>query len=252
MNTADWMVWRMSNLARAGDVIVVGVATPLALCAAMLARATTPDVRVVVGGAVDPEPHDIAETVHDPGSLPARSSGVIGQEALLAHVQRGSFTLQFVSPAQVDGSGQMNTVRVGPPDRSKWLAGPLAIPDISGCVGRLVAYRAEHSPRVLVEVVDYVNGSATVVGIAGWRDRYHLPGAGVTAVVTSLAEMVWSGDGFAVTALGPQASSLEAVREQCGFALQDSLETSPPPRALDLLEAIDPSRVRDLEVGVPG
>ncbi len=247
MRVADWMVWRLSRQAAPGDVIVVGVATPLALCAAFVARATVPGVRVMVGGAVDPEPHDIAETVHDPASLPARSHGVLGQEALLSHLQRGTFTLQFVSPAQIDASGQINTVRVTTPGGSRWLAGPLAIPDITAAVGRLAAYRAEHSQRVLVPQVDHVTGSGQQP--AGWRQDYRLAGHGVQTIVTSQAEMAWNDGQYEVTSLAP-GTSLADVRAGCGFALSDAVEAASPPDSFgELLESIDPSRVRDLEAG---
>lgn len=250
MKVADWMVWRMTRRARPADVIVVGVATPLALCAAMIAREMDPTVMVVVGGAVDPDAHDIAETVHDPATLPGRSRGVLGQEALLNHVQHGTFTLQFVSPAQIDGAGQINTVRVETSQGSLWLAGPLAIPDIFAGVGRLVAYRAEHSRRVLVDTVHHVTGSASAGPNAQWRERYGLPGAGVQAVVTAKADIGWDGTGFSVAALH-EGVTLAEVREGCGFELGDSLETSvPPANFFELLEKIDPSRVRDLEAGV--
>ena len=247
MNAADWMVWRLSRQARPTDVIVVGVATPLALCAALVAREVNPRVTVVVGGALDPDLHDIAETVHDPASLPGRSHGVLGQEALLNHVQLGTFMLQFVSPAQVDSHGQINTVRVSTSGGSRWLAGPLAIPDISAGVGRLVAYRAEHSRRVLVDTVDHVTGSASARSGHGWRSRYRLTGAGVQAIVTSQAEIGWDGAGFSVTGLR-DATTLAEVRDGCGFDLGDEVEEATPPEGfLDLLDSIDPSRVRDLE-----
>lgn len=247
MRAADWMAWRMCRQAVPGDVIVVGVATPLALCAALVAREMIPQVTVLVGGAVDPELHDIADTVNDPASLPARSHGVLGQEALLAHVSRGSFTLQFVSPAQIDAAGQINTVRVETSAGSRWLAGPLAIPDITAGVGRLIAYRAEHSPRVLVPHVDHVTGSGHRPH--GWRNRYRLSGSGVQGIVTSRADIGWDGSGFSVTALHEDAS-LHDVRQDCGFELGDSVEDSKPPDSLfELLDSIDPSRVRDLEAG---
>ena len=251
MNAADWMVWRLSRQAGPSDVIVVGVATPLALCAAFVARELNPRVTVIVGGAFDPDLHDIAETVHDPASLPGRSRGVLGQEALLNHVQQGTFMLQFVSPAQIDSRGQINTVRVAGSGGSRWLAGPLAIPDISAGVGRLVAYRAEHSRRVLVDTVDHVTGSASARSGDDWRGRYQLSGTGVQTIVTATAEMVWGGDGFAVTGLNDN-QSLDEVREGCGFDLGNAIEEAAVPKEfLDLLEVIDPSRVRDLEARLP-
>ena len=158
MNPADWIVWRLVRNVKPGDRIVVGVGTPLALCAAVIGRELHYDVQLVVGGAYQPHLADIASAVNRPEQLPGLSHGVLGQEMLLEHVQRGAFSLQFVSPAQVDARGRLNTVAVA---GRRWLAGPLAIPDVSVGVQRLIGYRAEHSRRVLVDRVDHVTGAGT-------------------------------------------------------------------------------------------
>jgi hypothetical protein len=72
----------------------------------------------------------------------------------------------------------------------------------------------------------------------------------VQAVITGKADLGWDGSGFSVTALH-EAAALATVREDCGFELGDSTEGSiPPGNFFELLERIDPSRVRDLEAGV--
>lgn len=230
MERSDWMVWRLTTHVQPGDVIVVGVATPLALCAAMVARELVEDVRILVGPAVDPEPHDIAETIHDPASLPARSAGVLSQRGVLGHIQKGDIDVQFIAPAQVDGAGRFNTVAVETPGGRRWLAGPLALPDTSILLSRVVAYRAAHSPRFLVEEVDHVTGT------------------GLTGVVTSMADVRFAGDGADVAAVTP-GSSFEDVKSGCGFELSDtSVVADPPTGFAAALDEIDPQRVRDLEV----
>ena len=229
MRTSDWMVWRLVSHVRPNDVIVVGVGTPLALCAAMVARELIDRVRVLVGPAVDPEPHDIAETIHDPSSLPGRAAGVLSQRSVLGLIQRGDVDVQFVAPAQVDGGGRFNTVAVETPGGPRWLAGPLALPDTSLLLDRVVAYRADHSPRFLVGRVDHVTGG----GLAG--------------VVTSAADIRFGSTPSAV-AIAPGAS-LEEVREGCSFELGDAVESgAPSPGLAEALERVDPQRMRDLEV----
>lgn len=226
MQGSDWMVWRLVTHVQPHDVVVVGVATPLALCAALVSRELVDGVRVLVGPAVDPEPHDIAETMRDPASLPGRSAGVLGQRAVLAHIHRGDVHVQFVSPAQVDGSGRFNTVAVG----RTWLAGPLALPDTSVLVRTVVAYRAAHTARFLVDEVA------------------HVTGAGLAGVVTSLADIRFNSDGPAAVAVAG-GTSFEDVRANSGFDIGDGVNpTHPPAGFTEALERIDPSRVRDLEV----
>jgi acyl CoA:acetate/3-ketoacid CoA transferase beta subunit len=228
MDVADWMVSRLVSFVRPGDTIVVGVATPLALAAAMVARELVDDVVVLVGGAVDPDPHDIAETIHDPASLPGRSSGVLGQRALLQHVQRGDVDVQFVSPAQVDGLGRFNTVMVEGGGGGRWLAGPLALPDTAAHVDRVVAYRSFHGPRFLVEDVDHVTGP----GLAG--------------VVTSVADIRFGDDTPVVVAA---VADFATVASGCSFDLVDRITRTPQSdHFVAALEVMDPGRVRDLEV----
>lgn len=230
MRTSDWMVWRLVSHVRPNDVIVVGVGTPLALCAAVVARELIDGVRVLVGPAVDPEPHDIAETIHDPSSLPGRAAGVLSQRGVLGLIQRGDVDVQFVAPAQVDGEGRFNTVAVETPGGPRWLAGPLALPDTTLLLDRVVAYRADHSPRFLVGRVDHVTGG----GLAG--------------VVTSAADIRFGSRPPGTVAIAPGAS-LEEVREGCSFELGVALEGGDEPPALAAaLERLDPQRMRDLEV----
>lgn len=246
MNPADWMVLRLVSQIVAGDRIVVGVATPLALCAAVVGRAIHPGVSIVVGGAYQPRLDDIAVAIHQPEELPSVSHGVLGQEALLERVQRGSFSLQFISPVQVDGAGRVNTVQVTGAEGPRWMAGPLAVPDIGAGVGRLVAYRAEHSRRVLVEAVDHVTAAATA---DAERSRFRLAGSGVAAVVTAKAELIWSDLGFSVKTIRNGITE-EEVMEGCAFPLAVELQDAGvSPQFEELLERFDPSRVRNLEVG---
>jgi len=50
--TADALTWSLARRCRAGDVLVVGVATPLAAAAGMLARELlTPDLTIIMAAS---------------------------------------------------------------------------------------------------------------------------------------------------------------------------------------------------------
>jgi acyl CoA:acetate/3-ketoacid CoA transferase beta subunit len=227
---ADALTWSLARQCRPDDVLVVGVATPLAAAAGMLARELlTPDLTIIMAASVNPKTHDVAESLTDPAAAARRAAGTLTQAEILDAIQRGRVTLQFVSPAEVDAEGRVNTNRVG--DRR--LPGALALPDVAVLVGRLVAYRAGHSPRFLVPRVQYVTGRA----------------GGVRAIVTDKAEITLEG-GPRLTALQPGASEQEA-RDGCGFALKgDPIQNEPlPTEARELLDRlIDPHEVRLLEI----
>jgi acyl CoA:acetate/3-ketoacid CoA transferase beta subunit len=226
---ADALTWSLARQTRPGDVLVVGVATPLAAAAGMLARELlTPDLTIIMAASVNPRTHDVAESLADPAAAARRAPGTLTQAEILDAIQRGSVTLQFVSPAEVDARGAINTNRVG--DRR--LPGALALPDVAVLVGRLVAYRAGHSPRFLVPAVQYVTGRA----------------GGVRAIVTDKAEITLGPPRLA--ALQPGATQDE-VRALTGFELAgDPVQNEPmPDEAKQLLDqVIDPHELRLLEV----
>jgi len=234
----EQIAWCLARSCRPGDVLVVGVATPLAAAAAQLARALlVPDLVLLEGTAVDAPPHDVATPLLRPEAVGEQAVGVLAQHEVLDAIQRGRATLQLVSPAQVDGAGNLNTSRVRGPDGSlRRLPGGLATADVARLVGRLVAYRADHSPRFLPERVEFVTGAA----------------GRVVRIVTASAVLDWTGERFRLASVHVGAEPA-AVVAGCGFALEAPARvptTEPPPaEALRLLrEEIDPHGLRRLEL----
>lgn len=252
---ADQIVWSLAREARPSDVAVVGVATPIAAAAVLLARELlVSDMTVIVAASVDPAPFDIAEQITDGGAVARRSTGTLSQAQILDAIQRGRVTLQYVSPAQVDGTGQLNTSRVPAAGGGvRRLPGGLATGDIAVLIGRLVAYRAGHSPRFLPAEVTFATGAGHAGGPA-WRAERALPGAGVRTIVTDKAVLRWRDDagGWTLASVHDGTTVAEVV-EGCGFPLHVDVSvatTEPPPAAaMELLDAvIDPSGIRRMEV----
>jgi glutaconate CoA-transferase subunit B len=251
---ADRLVWRLASECRNDDVLIVGVATPIAAAAGLLARELlVPDLTVLVAASVQPPVHDIARPMLEADFVARHAVGSFGQADVLDLLHRGGVTLQFVSPAQVDRRGRLNSGEVRRPDGSALrLPGPLALPDVACMVGRLVGYRAAHSRRVLVDEVDFVTG----LGSADLRTRAaaRLPGRGLLALITELAVLRFEPASASVRleSLAPGVDVAE-VRAGCGFPLdvpRDPVVEQPPPaEALDLLDrVIDPHGVRGMEV----
>lgn len=254
LDVADRMVWRLAKECRNDDVLIVGVATPIAAAAGMLARELlVPDLTVLVAASVQPSIHDIARAMLEADFVARHSVGSLGQDEVLDLLHRGGVTLQFVSPAQVDQRGRLNSSMVRRPDGSMLrLPGPLALPDVSCLVGRLVGYRAAHSKRFLVDEVDFVTG----VGSADRRVRSttRLTGHGLLTVITDLAVLRFHPQTarVSVESVAPGVRVDEVVA-RCGFALDvpgDLCAEEPPPiEALELLErVIDPHGIRGMEV----
>jgi glutaconate CoA-transferase, subunit B len=254
LSTADQMVWSLARHVRDDDVVVVGVATPIAAAAVLVAREfVAPGLTVIIAASVQPSPHDIAAPMLDAAAVARLSRGTFSQAGILDVIQRGGVTLQFVSPAQVDGAGRLNTSEVRRGDGSVLrLPGGLATGDIAVLIGRLVAYRAEHSPRFLPARVDFATGVGHDHGV-DWRTRHGLPGAGVRGVVTDLGVLAWdeAAEGFRL-ASAHRGVVAQDVASATGFELAvDGCATSEPMpaearRFLD--QVVDPHGIRRLEV----
>lgn len=255
-SVAEQMAWTLARMTRSDDVIVVGVATPMAVTAALLARELIhPDLTIIAAATVDPVTHDVADPMLHPQMLDDLGIGTLSQIEILDQIQRGRVSLQFVSPAQVDEKGRLNTSRVRAPDGSiRRLPGGLATGDIAVLIGRLVAYRAAHSPRFLPQAVSFVTGAGHDASDPSWRHTRGLPGSGVVTVVTDKAVLDWTGDRSAVhlTSIHGGATTDEAV-QGCGFPLRIDPPIPPteppPPEALELLHhVIDPRGTLRLEM----
>jgi acyl CoA:acetate/3-ketoacid CoA transferase beta subunit len=250
LDIVDALTWSLARQCRPDDVLITGVGTPLAIAAGMLARELlVPDLTLIVAGSVDPATHDVAEGLIDAAAVARQSTGTLAQADILDAIHRGKVTLQFVAPAQVDGAGRINTSLVrGRDGTPRRLSGPLALPDVAVLIGRLVAYRADHSPRFLVPRVDFVTGAGNDI------DRTRTTGAGLTRIVTGVAEIAIPRDGgpARLIALQPGADAETAIAG-CGFPLAHEPETphaEPLPDAARALlhETIDPHGVRLLEL----
>jgi len=233
----EQITWSLARCCRPGEVLVVGVATPIAAAAGQLARELlVPDLTLIEAAAVDVAPHDVATPMVRPEVVAAAAVGVYTQAEILDAIQRGRVTLQFISPAQVDGAGTINTSRVRAADGTmRRLPGGLAHADIACLIERLVAYRVGHERRFLPERVDFVTGAA----------------GRVATIVTSAAVLDWNGERWRLASLHEGVSREEAVAG-CGFALDVPVRAPttepPPPEALRLLrEEIDPHGMRRLE-----
>jgi acyl CoA:acetate/3-ketoacid CoA transferase beta subunit len=253
LDIADRMVWRMAKECRNDDVLVVGVGTPVAAAAGMLARELfASDLTVLVASSVQPTTHDIARPMHEADYVASVSAGTMSHADLLDLIARGGITLQFVAPAQIDRCGRLNASEVSRPDGTTMrLPGPLALPDVSCLVGRLVGYRAAHSRRFLVQEVDFVTG----LGSADLKVRAAagLTGAGLTTVITDLGVLRF--DPVAATVIVESVApgvGIDDVIARTSFPLETAgfiAEEPPPAEALELLNrVIDPHGVRGMEV----
>lgn len=182
--TADEMmtVTASRHLAN-GAVCFVGIGLPSA--AANLARLThAPDlVLIYESGTIATRPVTLPLSIGD-DVLAATALSVVSVPEIFAYwLQGGRIDVGFLSAAQIDRYGNLNSTVIGPYEHPKVrLPGAGGAPEIAAAAGEVLVM-LRHQRRMFVEAVDFV----TSVGFG--RDGKGRPGcwgAGPTAVITDL------------------------------------------------------------------
>lgn len=246
-DTAETMVFAMSEWLLDAEVVQLGLASALNQVAALLAQAR--------GGERGP-------ALEDPAALTLVRTP---REAFLARSERAALpgaarrfeapewiaqmmpalagrVRQFVRPLQIDVRGRINTLRVpGRNGARRRFAGLAGLAELAEIARPFLAYLPQQDRRAFVDAVDFVVADPLAM---------HAPGAGRVILVTDLAVFEFSSAGARALSRHPGVDE-ETLRERtpAGVAL-DALPTTPPPDAAllrRLRSAIDPRRVRDIE-----
>jgi glutaconate CoA-transferase subunit B len=219
-----------------GTVCFVGIGLPSQ--AANLARATHAPRCVLIyeSGTIGAKPTRLPLSIGD-GELAETADAVVSVPEIFSYwLQAGRINLGFLSAAQIDRFGNLNTTVVGSYEHpTVRLPGAGGAPEIaSSCRETIVMLR--QTTRAFVKTLDF----RTSVGFGegpGTRERLGLLGGGVTAVVTDLGilepdpvtcELV-------LTHIHP-GSIVEDARAATGWDLKvsDSVRTTEPPTEVEL------------------
>jgi glutaconate CoA-transferase subunit B len=226
-----------------GDVVGVGLGTPLALAGALTARRChARSSHLLVGGALSPDA-DLLTCMRGAAAMNGRTAAFVPHLLTMEMAERQSMTLQFLRPAQVDGCGNANTSRIPSSDGSvRRLPGGLATADVFRILPRVVLYHTDHRPRSLPERVAFVTGAGGGDAQAGTR--------GPVRLVTDRAVFKFAPEGAQLESLHPD-EDLETLRYDTGFhfAVEEVRETAAPSaEELAALDAVDPHALRELEL----
>ena len=236
---ADLMAVVLARQLHDGERVFHGVASPLPMVAILLAKTLHAPhlVYLNITGSVDPTPIRLTRSTAGPALL-AGSATLVTLAELFDLSARGALDTAFLSGVQIDGSGRINMSVIG--DFAKptvRLPGGAGSGLILATARRTILWRTQHSPRSLVDRLDFVTA-------AGNTD----------CLVTPLCLFRITGEGnqrcFRLEALMPGAS-LDALRGQTGFTFEAEdpapVLTPPSDEELATLDEIDPERVRDVE-----
>ena len=233
-----------------GGRIGVG-ATILSDLAARLAKALyVPDLFLTTSSraAADPDVH--AKSLSDEWTLDATARMSLDWEQMFRMIAQQKLQI-WMGAVQIDRTGGSNISVIGSWDRPKaQLIGARGIPDdLWGCE-RLNFHIRTHSPKAIVEKVDFVCGFGSSPGFGEQSTKPAAPGI----VVSDLGVFDFKGpDGtMQVVSLHPGVA-FDTVQERTGFELPDpgpDVDVTPAPSAEELhviRDVIDPLGLRRLD-----
>jgi len=237
-SSADIMAVAMARLIRDGEVVFVGVNSPLPLAAATLARRhNAPNCTFIsVGGGINPTVDKIMAATST-ADLGRGSASIFDNQEIYGLNGRGGFDLTFLGMAQVDAKGRVNSSFVGERDKPKVrFPGGGGGPAILPMSKRAVLWRAGHSPKIFVEEVRFTTSAGNV-------DR----------IVTPLCIFRKEDGRLVLESIHPGVTRAE-LAEKTGFRIPnlESAPVTPEPTAaeLSIIREIDPDNVRRVEFGL--
>lgn len=223
------MAVALARLLRDRETVFFGVASPLPMVAAILAkRLHAPSLTILtIPGGVDPRPAALPLSTVDPQLL----SGAIAQ-ITLADVfdlsARGRLDTAFLGGVQIDGRGRINLSAIGDPRHpTVRLPGGAGSAALMPTAHRTVLWRTRHDTRTFVAELPFVTAAGNV-------DR----------VVTPLCVFRRVEGLLTVESVHPFSAATD-VRAATGFPLsdRDAWPSTPPPTTeeLAMLREIDPA-----------
>lgn len=232
--TDEMMSVVASRQLRDGQVCFVGIGLPSE--AANLARLShAPNVILIYeSGTIGTKPQILPLSIGD-GELAEQADLVVSVPEIFAYwLQAGRVDVGFLSAAQIDRFGNLNSTVIGTYEDPKVrLPGAGGAPEIASSAGEVIVM-LRHSKRAFVSQVDFI----TSVGFGpDGRGREGHRGAGPTVVITDLAVLEPDPETheLKLTGLHPGVS-LDDVEASTGWDLGVAPEviTTDPPTAEEL------------------
>jgi glutaconate CoA-transferase subunit B len=238
-SAADVVVTVMARQIEDGTVVATGAASPLAILAVAVAKAThAPRLTYLACiGAIDPAVSRLRGSSEDTAYLEGQC-GAFTIPDLFDHARRGRIDVMFFGAAEVDGTGLTNLTGTGSLERPET--------KFPGVAGAATLRRWVHRP---VLVVGRQNRRNLVerVQVASTSD----PGR-PTPLITDLGVFELCAGGATLIARHPR-SCVEEIHQRTAFAFEAAspLPVTPEPSRehLSAIQSLDPQRIRDQLVG---
>ncbi len=236
---AEWVVFQLAREIEDDDVVATGVASPLAILAIAVARAThAPGLTYLACvGSLDPELPRLFPSSEDLGYLAGRSAEITIPD-LFDHARRGRVDTVFFGAAEVDAAGRTNMTASGSLERPR--------SKFPGVAGAATLRQWVHNPVLLVPRQSRRN-LVPEVQVVTTRDDVR-----PVRLVSDLGLFELGARGARLLARHPW-TSVEQIAERTGFPFEAAatLPVTPAPdaRTLAAIRAIDSHGLREQLVG---
>lgn len=230
----DWtpftfVVTHLARQIRAGEITFSGVNSTLPMLACLLAKRAYDFgfTYINVAGGVEPQPVSVPLSSSDPAIVHG-SPAIFANQDFYDLCARGGLDLVYLGCAQIDAEGRTNVSAIG-----SWENPTVRLPGGGGAAvmlptaKRVVTWRTDHTPRALVEKLDFVTAAGNMA-----------------ALVTPLAVFVRepeSGSRFRLELHHP-ATTPGQIAERTGFRFEATHARPAAPmtaREQDALTALD-------------
>ena len=221
---------------RDGQVCFVGIGLP-STAANLARRLHAPDlVLIYESGTLDTRPDELPLSIGDGGLATSALTVISVPEVFNYWLQPGRIDVGFLSGAQIDRFGNLNTTVIGEYDEPLVrLPGAGGAPEIAASCREVVVVMRQRA-RAFVEQVDFVTSVGFGTGPDD-RELLGLRGRGPTRVITDLGVLEPHPEAKELVLTAVHAGvSVEEVRAQTGWELQVSadLAVTPPPTQAEL------------------
>ena len=219
-----------------GSVCFVGIGLPSAACNLALRTHAPQLVLVYESGTLGTRPEVLPLSIGD-GELADTAACLVPLPEVFAQLlQGGRVDVGFLSAAQIDRFGNLNTTVIGSYAKpAVRLPGSGGAPEIATYARELLLVMKQ-SRRSFVPRLDFLTTSGYLSG-TGERRRHSFPGGGPKALITDFGVLRPNGatEELELAAVYPGVSA-DAARAACGWplAVARDLEELPPPEESDL------------------
>jgi len=231
-----------------GEVVFAGTGLPM-LGAMLAQRAHAPNCIIIFeAGTVASQLAHLPMSVGDPRVMRGAATAAGLSEVFTYVLQAGRVDVGFLSGAQIDGFGNINSTSIGTDPRHPQVRFPGSggSCDIA-CLSKRTIIIALHEKRRFPKKVDYITSPGWLEG-GDSRRKAGLVRGGPAAVVTTKAVMRFRPDTreMYLASYHPGLTA-QAVAEDTGFYLDIEDATQTPAPTLDelriLRQVVDPERV---------